>query len=147
MQDASARGKAGIDMNMEWIMWDATLCLGNARLDGEHQKLAAIINKMADGVMHRPGLHSHRELLRELIEHTVAHFAEEDRLMAAHCYPQADSHRAEHDSLIQTAHGFMAELDTDPSPTAALLHFLRRWLTRHVLAMDKALVDYLENSR
>jgi len=132
---------------MEWITWGDTLQLGNERIDNDHQKLAAIINKMADGVINHSALNAHQQLFRELMEKTMAHFAEEEQLMAAHRYPHAAEHRAEHNNLVQTAKGFMTELDANASPSVALLHFLRRWLTRHVVAMDQALVDYLESSR
>ena len=132
---------------MEWITWDDALRLGDERIDDDHRKLAAMINKMADGVINHSLSQAHPELLRELMEGTMAHFAEEDRLMLAHCYPQAEEHRAEHHNLIQNANNFMAALDANESPSVALLRFLRRWLTRHVVGMDKALVEHLGNGR
>lgn len=38
---------------MEWITWGEALHLGHDGIDRDHQKLAAIINRLADGVINQ----------------------------------------------------------------------------------------------
>lgn len=128
---------------MEWITWGDSLRLGHEEIDDDHQKLVAIVNRLADSVMSPSAQQTDEELLAEFLTQTVAHFAEEDRLMAAHHYPRAEEHAAEHARLIQAALDARAEFAADLSTSVSLLRFLRRWLTHHILTADKELEDYL----
>ena len=132
---------------MEWITWSDDLSLGNEKIDGDHQKLVAIINQLADSVMNPSPQDNDAGLLDDLLAQTVDHFAEEDRLMASHAYPDAEAHMAEHAKLIKIAFDTKAEFEADMSTSVALLRFLRKWLTQHIRTADKALEDYLAHKR
>jgi hemerythrin len=132
---------------MDWIKWDDALELGHEAMDADHKRLVALVNQLAEGIVNHCGQGAYDALLDDLIAHTGAHFAMEERLMAGCSYPDADEHRAEHARLIKDVLDYKNGLEASAEPSVALLYFFDQWLTRHIFASDRELANYLAASR
>lgn len=88
-----------------------------------------------------------RLLLMEILRYTREHFRMEEELMTEAGYPHLAGHRNLHDDLLKEAVRF-AVRDLSSRLVRQEFHdFLRDWLTNHVLQADRALADFLRESR
>ncbi len=122
----------------ESIRWDPSCSVHVAELDQQHQQLFSAVAELehalrtgyADAVINK--------LLEKVIEHTIHHFAAEERLMEDCGFPGLDAHRRDHQELSQKLTMFnLSNLAGGPGVPAALLAFLQAWLQDHILKTDK----------
>lgn len=147
---------------MGHIEWTGALSVGIEAIDAQHRRLIDIINRLDDETAasgHESGLSA---LLVELDDYAREHFSIEEEAFDETGYPGRRSHKAEHDAFIGKLADFRkslaghggaagkidmsageAESGTDPRPEAAMLAFLRSWLTRHISFSDKRYKPWL----
>ena len=83
-------------------------------------------------------------VLRRLIDYTVRHFTEEEKLMEKHAYPQLAQHKVEHKALVDKVVAFKKDFDAGgASITPELMTFLQKWLTDHIQSVDQKYGDFL----
>jgi hemerythrin len=71
------------------------------------------------------------------------HFTVEESLMRILGYPEYEDHHEEHDKLIRQVVELQQKLKSGKANISfELLHFLRGWLSHHILETDKAYVPY-----
>ncbi|MEZ5583158.1 MAG: bacteriohemerythrin [Candidatus Competibacteraceae bacterium] len=118
--------------------WSDELSVGIQEIDEQHKALLNILNELNDGIHGVRRKEVRLEILDKLIEYTKTHFAVEESLMRIFAYPRYEEHKQEHDKLIAEIHGFRVKFLEDASaPTYELLIFLKRWLTNHIMKVDK----------
>ena len=131
---------------MDWIKWDHTLELGHEGMDADHSQLVALVNQLATGIVNNLGKEAYCALLDDFFAHIGAHFRMEEELMSACSYPHAAEHRSEHTTLIKNALDYRAKFDVSGDPSISLLYFFDQWLTRHIVASDWKLANFLAES-
>jgi hemerythrin len=134
-------------MTMGWITWDKTLELGQEQMDADHLHLVALVNQLAKGIVNNQGKEAHDAVLDQLFADIRVHFGNEEKLMAAHAYPSAEGHRAEHVKLIKDAVEYRAKFEAGGEPSISLLYFIDQWLTRHILGSDRELATFLTRTK
>jgi hemerythrin len=129
------------------IEWSESLCLGLEEVDAQHRTMAELLNRLqtaASGADPGPAL----GILDELYLHTRDHFGFEEALMAGSAYPGAVEHRREHLMLMAELKSFIAGVRRGGELLdAAALAGLKKWLVGHIIANDRALVEYLRQAR
>lgn len=124
--------------------WNDSLKVGHGLIDRDHQRLVALINQLGEAMSAGQGKDVCGAVLDELVDYTKTHFANEERLMAAHGYADAPAHRAEHASLIDDVEEFRVKYRAGTATLSVfLLRFLMEWLTHHILESDKKLARAL----
>jgi hemerythrin len=83
-----------------------------------------------------------------LTEYADDHFILEEAYMEAANYPDAPSHIKAHDTFRNRLNNMVAEQAgyEDEAVRELLSLFLREWLTRHVMGVDKELEKYILDS-
>ena len=122
------------------LTWSDELVLGDARTDVTHQEFIDLLNATADSaaVQQLPKY-------QELLEHTVEHFAQEERWMQA-CGVQPDfCHFSQHASVLEV----MKEVERralagDTDLIDKMLEALVEWFPTHASSMDAGLVTFLK---
>jgi hemerythrin-like metal-binding protein len=77
------------------------------------------------------------KVLDRLITYTVAHFAEEERLMERYRYPRLVAHKAEHEALTKKVRQLSGEMEKGAAIlTVDVMDFLESWLTKHIQHSD-----------
>ena len=132
---------------MDWIKWDHRLELGHEGMDTDHRQLLSLVNQLAKVIVDNLGKQAYDALLDDLIAHTRAHFGMEEQLMAACSYPYAREHRSEHARLIKDLLDHRAKFDASAEPSISLLYFFDQWLSRHIVASDRELANFLSGDR
>lgn len=117
-------------------------------VDNEHKRLFEII-KDANDVIHAELLHDkYDEILRilsELKEYTQIHFQDEENYMKEIAYPDFDKQKAAHDNFIDKLSSINPE-DLDEHQQEYLedlISFLLKWLSTHILHMDKKIGEFV----
>ncbi len=124
---------------MPLLQWDKDLSVGVAACDGEHQKLIEILNDLWDAMKGGKGQVAMRATLDRLISYTRTHFANEERMMATHNYPELAKHKAEHDKLTKQVLDVQKRFNAGAPESIALemVGFLKSWLQNHIQGVDK----------
>ncbi|MBL8397287.1 MAG: bacteriohemerythrin [Candidatus Accumulibacter sp.] len=121
------------------LQWSNILSSGHAEIDKQHRKLIEIANRLNQAISVGAGRAACGTLLDELIDYTVNHFAFEERLMNTHQYSQREAHVAAHQRLIEDVSRFKNRYQAGEAVTVELMLFLRDWLIKHILKVDRAL--------
>lgn len=129
---------------MAIIKWEQNLSVGVDKFDTHHKKLVDLINKLHDAMSQGKGAETIGSVLDELIKYTQYHFAEEEKLMTLHKYPDLEKHKAEHVALTKKA----VELQQQQKGghiaiTLPVMSFLKDWLTKHINGTDKKYGPFL----
>ena len=85
-------------------------------------------------------------LLQAWVEHTVAHFAREERLMLAHGFPPYPVHQGEHELALETLRKVQSDWLSGRN-RAELEQYIKydwsRWLFNHISTMDMVTANFL----
>ncbi|MEJ2199809.1 MAG: bacteriohemerythrin [Desulfuromonadaceae bacterium] len=125
------------------IAWKDSYATQVGCFDAEHKKLVSLIDQYFQALREKRGLAMLEDLLGQLLEYTVYHFANEEKLMREHDYPHYQAHVVEHRKLAATVKGFrqmLGEAQGEQERDELLLvlrNFLREWLIGHISVEDK----------
>ena len=120
--------------------WCEHYLLGIARMDETHREFIEFCNELA--AIELEGV-DFLERFDAFIEHTTAHFDQENRWMKAVNFPPC--HREEHDRVLAVAHEVRQRVEKgDFFLGRRLIEELPPWFDSHVNTMDTALALYLK---
>lgn len=122
----------------KFIEWSDELSVGIEEIDAQHKVLVDLLNQAHEAIQQRQGAEANRDVVQRLGEYTRVHFAVEESLMRILHYPDYERHKEEHDKLIAQLAGLRGKLDSGKgSISFELAHFLKVWLTKHIMEVDK----------
>jgi len=122
---------------MERIDWNPSFSVGVKLLDGQHERIVRVINRLISdhGAMVRSETIS--EVLDALTKYASDHFRAEEQLLEEYGYPdlvrQKEEHKAYRTRIVAFCQSTIAHEDTVP---AELLKFLRGWWVHHIRESD-----------
>lgn len=123
--------------------WSDSLSVGVPEIDDQHKVLVELLNELHFAISGHRGSTECRSILDRLVEYTRVHFAVEESLMRILEYPDFDNHKHEHEALLGQVVELIQKLDSGQAKiTFELLHFLKAWLTKHILGSDKQYGDF-----
>ena len=126
------------------ISWSDALSVGIQEIDEQHKVLVDLLNQLHTAITQRHGNAVTDEILEQLVEYTRIHFAVEESLMRILGYPDYENHKEHHKQLIEEIQGLMQRMRSKKrSVSFELLHFLKIWLTKHIMEEDKQYVPFL----
>ena len=126
-----------------FIEWSNELSVGIEEIDAQHKVLVDLLNQIHEAIQQRHGAEVTARILEKLGEYTRTHFAVEESLMRIMHYPDYERHKAEHDKLIEQLNVFHAKLVAGKTSISfELAHFLKVWLTKHIMETDKYYTPY-----
>lgn len=120
---------------MSALTWTDTLVLDNPRMDATHREFVELLNAVAEA--------ADDELLpryRELLAHTVEHFAQEDRWMQATGFAPENCHQTQHTMVLQVMREVAQRAEGGETEfIRRLVPELATWFPQHADMMDAAL--------
>jgi len=122
------------------LHWGADLQSGDTRMDETHEEFVDMLARLR-ATPHADQL----PLYRELIQHTVDHFAQEDRWMVAVGFSADNCHASQHSSILDTmrtveTHYLQGDLEIIDRMAAALAE----WFPMHAQSMDAGLAKHMQ---
>ncbi len=121
--------------------WTAALSVGDARMDDTHEEFVSMLNQL----LATPP-NEQLPLYRSFIEHTVEHFAQEERWMLATGFSADNCHAGHHATILETMNAVLEHSekgDADIIKRMALA--LVEWFPQHTASMDAGLAQHLKN--
>ena len=133
-------------MEKLFVEWTDKLSVGIEEIDEQHKILINLINRLfTETVVHQATSNDViEEILHELIEYTVIHFAVEESLFRIFHYPGTESHTSHHDELKAQVLEIQQKVKQgEVVVNVELLMFLKKWLEHHILYEDKLYGPFL----
>ena len=129
---------------MPLLDWNEQLTLGHDEIDSQHQMLVDMINDLHEQLQdghERQGL---TDAIQGLKAYADYHFAEEERLMLRHGFPELETHRLAHLEFQEQVEAFTAAILREQYQETSLkvLAFLTGWLNRHIQRDDRIFVEF-----
>ena len=121
--------------------WTAELSVGDARMDDTHEEFVSMLNQLLAAMPTQQ-----LPLYRAFIEHTVEHFAQEERWMLATGFSADNCHAGHHVTILETMNAVLEHSekgDADIIKRMALA--LVEWFPQHTASMDAGLAQHLKN--
>ncbi len=129
---------------MSVFAWKPEYTVQNQQLDGHHQRLFQLVDRLQTAMSTGHGKQVIDPTLSELVQYAQYHFSAEETLMAAANFPALAEHKAQHEALTNKVLEFKREYDAGRvTLTVQVLQFLREWLQNHIIQSDRAYRPYL----
>ena len=121
--------------------WTDALSLGDARMDDTHVEFVTLLNQL----MASPTAQQ-LPLYRAFIEHTVEHFAQEERWMLATGFAADNCHAGQHVTILETMNAVLEHSEKgDAGIINRMALALAEWFPQHTASMDAGLAQHLKN--
>jgi hemerythrin len=129
---------------MPSLVWSDALALSHPEMDATHLEFVQLLGATEEALQVSPAAGLARYL--ELVEHTVAHFGQEDRWMTATGFATENCHGFQHSQVLGLMHEVtrLARDDGDFGPLERVLPELGKWFEGHAQTMDAALASHLQ---
>lgn len=128
---------------MTALTWTEALALQQPQMDATHQEFVDLL-----ALCHAAQAGTEAQLLAhwdELVQHTVAHFEQEDRWMAATGFAAENCHSFQHKAVLQVMVecARRARDEADFGPLRLAVGELAIWFPQHAQMMDAALAQHM----
>ena len=140
---ADARGASDLwstqgDAVVELVWHDSYAC-GEPTIDAEHEELFRLANILIGASLRQAqDRAAFAAAIERLLEHIARHFADEERILAAHGYPRLAAHAAAHRRLLARAAELKPAALRGAATTGVLVEFLaHEVVARHLLTADR----------
>ena len=120
-------------------------------IDEQHKQLVAILDKLCISLdNHSVDLDVLDEILKELLDYTIYHFTDEEKLMVDNkvSAKYVALHKMEHHSFtydIERMRNYFSMDNSVQELAENLVQFITAWLTYHILGVDKVLVAQIKD--
>lgn len=129
---------------MPILLWNDRLTLGHDEIDSQHMLLVDMINELYDHLQDGRPEGALLDAIQGLRAYAGYHFAEEERLMLRHGFPELQDHRLAHLDFSERVDAFTTAAQDAARDTALdILDFLTRWLGEHIQQSDRRFVEAL----
>lgn len=143
----------GLEKRKAWdtvalIIWTNDYRVGVESLDDDHILIFSLVNHIDDAHLMGTDEKTIGEILKVLIDQTMAHFQREEMLMKKKEFPDLDTHTNEHRNIIKELQSFYDTYQDNPSAAISgeIVKMLSAWLEEHVLKTDMRYGPYLSES-
>lgn len=136
-------------MTVTKFKWGEEYRLDIVEMDGEHQILIEKMNALAslfEGRRSRRPSEVER-LYKDLATFTTEHFSHEEDYMQSIRYPDLETHRQIHATLLERVREFGRQIEDGRVDGTELMEFLNDWLMRHILGVDMKYSRYARKER
>jgi hemerythrin len=122
---------------MAFMEWSDDLKVGISEIDGQHQRLIDLANKLQASFETGAPPAQLGSQLNQLVDLSLLHFATEEKYFSEYRYPKATAHIEEHKHFAVETQQLQANLlKTGKAPDIEVLGFLEKWLRSHIRGGD-----------
>lgn len=129
---------------MALLVWGEKYSVQIQEIDNQHRKLIGYVNDLNEAMRQGKGKQTLEKVLRDLISYTRTHFANEERLMRTHGYPDYEEHKDKHDKMTQKVLDLQKQYNEGKiTITMEAMNFLENWVDKHILGTDMKYAPFL----
>lgn len=130
---------------MSHIEWSDKFKTGINVIDGQHKRIIHYINQLTDAQrLNEPALVG--EVLDDLTDYTLSHFAFEESLMDEAHYDAAAIHKQTHDAFRDKINNYQQRYANGELVEKDLFELLNMWLLDHIAEDDNSYVPFVKKS-
>ncbi|MDR2872610.1 MAG: bacteriohemerythrin [Xanthomonadaceae bacterium] len=128
---------------MALLVWQDDLETGIEAVDNQHRRIVEMINHLH--VNHKSlDRAAAGEVIDEMIDYTLSHFAFEEELMEESGYPFTAAHKRVHEIFTRRVAEYRLRFQAGEDVTEELKSMLSRWLFNHIRGDDKAYAETIK---
>jgi hemerythrin len=129
---------------MPTLTWSDELALAHPAMDATHEEFVALLSAAEAALVESPPIAL--AAYQALVEHTEAHFGQEDRWMAETGFARENCHSFQHSQVLDLMREVerLAREHGDFGPLQRVLPELGAWFRVHAQSMDAALASHLD---
>jgi hemerythrin len=116
---------------MNRIIWSSDLEIGIPPIDRQHKRIVHYINQL-ENLKEHTNREEIGEILEQLVDYTLSHFAFEEELMEESGYMFVNAHKRVHKLFVRKVGSFVDRFKLGEDITNELLRTLRTWLINHI---------------
>ena len=124
---------------MSYMKWTSDLELGIEVIDNQHRRIVEYINDLHQAI-DRQSRAEVGEVLEQLVEYTMSHFAFEESLLDEAGYVHSKPHKRMHKLFSRKIGEYQERLEQGHDVAEELHDMLARWLLTHIRRDD---ADYV----
>ncbi|HBO4520307.1 TPA: bacteriohemerythrin [Pseudomonas aeruginosa] len=116
---------------MVYLAWQADLDTGIGVIDAQHKRIVEMINQLHEA----QGQHNQsilEEVIEELVDYTISHFAFEETLLEDSGYQFTRAHKKVHELFIKRVSDYRSRFEAGEDVAEELKGLLGRWLFSHI---------------
>lgn len=131
---------------MPLIQWTDSLSTGIKRIDEQHKRFVAMLNKTNDLVESK----NNKAVIKELpalLDYARTHFSTEEEIFDKYNYPFSNEHKIEHLKLLEKAISFYDKAEKGENIGKEFMAFLKDWLANHLKKHDFKYSKYFKDNK
>jgi methyl-accepting chemotaxis protein len=129
--------KGDISSTGKLIEWGKRYHIGINMIDEQHKVLVDLINQLYATFGRDNQKKQQKEVIRKLVEYTVWHFGNEEKIFKKIGYSDTPNHIVQHEKFIDKMKKFEQEVkDGNAVVSFDIINFLKDWLINHILKID-----------
>ena len=125
------------------LVWAAEYESGNPLIDAQHRKLFEDINKLLGAVLAVSSANDVSVLIDAVMHSAAQHFKDEEAIIAAVGFPDAEGHAALHHNFLDQAADLVNRFRSGTLPLGELFRFLTKDVVEHITVSDRTFYSYL----
>lgn len=119
--------------------WKEAYSVRIPRIDTQHKGLVTLINDLHAAMLEGRAKEAMSRIVDELVDYTVQHFAFEESMLRQHGYTALAEHQLLHKKLCSQVFELRDKFRAGKiTVTIETMHFLKNWLSGHILSADMA---------
>lgn len=128
---------------MALLVWQDDLNIGIDVIDQQHRRIIEMLNHLhvAQASMQRAAV---GEVIDEVVDYTLSHFAFEEELMEEAGYPFCAAHKRVHEVFIKRVSEYRMRFQAGEDISDELRTMLSRWLFNHIRGDDQAYAEQVK---
>ena len=130
---------------MSFLIWQNDLDTGIDVIDAQHRRIIEMINHLHTAQATRDRL-AIGEVIDELVDYTLSHFAFEEELMEEAGYTFTNAHKRVHEIFIKRVAEYRQRYQAGEDIADELKNMLSRWLINHIRGDDKAYAETIKRN-
>jgi hemerythrin len=126
---------------MKKLIWSDNLNTGIQVIDRQHRRIVDYINRLYESHKNGSTKEETGNVIDELIDYTLTHFAFEETMLEDVNYTALDTHKVFHDQFIQQVREIRERFEEHEIAVIELNNLMVTWLFNHILHEDAAYVS------
>ncbi|OHC90846.1 MAG: hypothetical protein A3J87_01780 [Sideroxydans sp. RIFOXYB12_FULL_59_6] len=132
---------------MKNLIWTDNLNTGIDVIDNQHKRIVDYINKLYHVHNNNAGKVAMKDVIDELVDYTLTHFAFEEGMLDDYHYARLDEHKALHEQFAAQVRELRDRFDASESASVELNNLMVTWLFNHILHEDAKYVPVVPKSK
>ncbi len=122
---------------MTLLVWQDNLNVGIDVIDQQHMRIVEMLNQL-HFAQRSKDTNAVADVIDELVDYTLSHFAFEEELMEESGYPFCAAHKRIHEVFTKRVAEYQLRCRAGEDVADELRNMLSRWLFNHIRSDDKA---------